>query len=259
MEERALDTISLMINRQKKLILVDHIIYAAVEDKRCILTLIHQETLTLFMTIRSLKDKLPADRFIQISRSHLVSLQHIRQMDDASVILSDGTALPYSRRQKTFIVNALHSHLTSQALATETISWKAKLATEFQCLDHCPIPFFVTETLPDEKSRSYNPIIRYANEAFAEHVRIALYLLLGQSLGEVLKGENDVLIPLINNIALVGGTANRPLRSLFSDITLHYAGYRPHYGFCASFLIPIPTGFEMSAPSGIHTESKKGL
>lgn len=248
MGSTSIDTITIMIDRQKKPILVDQIMYAEVDDKRCTLTLTHQETLSFFMTIRSLKDKLPASRFIQISRSNLVALQYIHRLDDMDVILSDGTRLPYSRRQKTSIINALHSYLSAQVIAKEATNWKSKLSTEFQCLDHCPVPFFVTEAVQNTKKHYYDPIIRYANESFAEYVGLALYLLTDQSLHQILKGRAEFLANTTISIALTGETLNQPIWLPFSDVPIHYAGYRPHYGFCASFLIPIRTDWNTLLP-----------
>lgn len=248
MQPASVDTVSFMINRQKIHIPVDNIMYAAVEDKRCSLTLTHQQSLSFFMTIRSLKEQLPENRFIQISRSNLVSLQYIRRIDETDVILSDETKLPYSRRQKSSIVNALHHYLSAQNIAIDTSNWKSKIATEFQCLDHCPIPFFVTESIYNTNSHFYDAVICYANEAFAEQTGIALYRLIGQPLNHILKDEAAFLINTINNIALSGGTSNQPIKSVFSDIPLHYAAYRPHYGFCASILLPIRTDYEVFLP-----------
>lgn len=57
------------------------------------------ELMQINMTLASIFDELPAGRFAYCHRSVVVNLAYVKSVTSTEVILSDGTALPMSRRR----------------------------------------------------------------------------------------------------------------------------------------------------------------
>lgn len=160
-------SIRLTVDRQERTIMTNTIIYASVTDKLCKIYLTNQMQLKLFMPISALKEMLPSDGFLEISRSCLVALQYIRTVDGPNVVMTNGVRLPYSTRRRNTILHAFQQHLAQQASEQSAYMWKMDLAAEFRCFDHCPIPFFILESVSNPLTNSVDFIFQYANEAFA--------------------------------------------------------------------------------------------
>ena len=56
--------------------------------------------ITTLMTMKSLEERLPSDRFLRIHRSYIVALSEIRQVTRLRVVLSDGTELPVGENSR---------------------------------------------------------------------------------------------------------------------------------------------------------------
>ncbi|MDO4307328.1 MAG: LytTR family DNA-binding domain-containing protein [Eubacteriales bacterium] len=230
-------SIRLMIDRQERTIMTNTILYAQVTDKLCKISLTDQKQVKLFMSISSLRDMLPDEGFLEISRSCLVSLQYIRTIDGPDVVMVNGVRLPYSIRRRTTILHAFQKHLAFQASQRDSYEWKLDLAMEFRCFDHCPIPFCILESVSNPLANSIDFIFRYANEAFASLQHQPLNRLINSTFSSKFPAAAGRWLPVFSRIAFQGGTAdivdtlNTPLKEM------HVTCYQPHYGFCACLMV----------------------
>lgn len=66
--------------------------------------------ITTLLTMKSLEERLPADRFLRIHRSYIVALAEIRQVTRSRVILTDGTELPVGDNSRAALEAWLNGH-----------------------------------------------------------------------------------------------------------------------------------------------------
>lgn len=78
-------------------IVLDHILCMEAQGRtvRCQLT---NEVLEIRLPFNECMNQLPPDRFVQIHRSYIVNVQYMKQLTKDSVVLTDHTTLPLSRR-----------------------------------------------------------------------------------------------------------------------------------------------------------------
>lgn len=232
--------VRLMVNRQERIILTSHILYAQVADKLCSIFLISDTKIHTFISVSSLKTMLPKEDFLEISRSCLVNLQYICSMENSDIVLNNGIRLPYSARRRTAILHAFQKRISQIAVQKDSYEWRMSLGAEFRCFDHCPIPFFIVEHSGNEISDSAYFIFRYANDAFAAMVKTPLSKLINTSIGSVFSSAAMKWLQVFSRIAFHGGTAliTEYLHIIPKKTVMHC--YQPHYGFCACLLVPAP-------------------
>ncbi|MCD8397418.1 MAG: LytTR family transcriptional regulator DNA-binding domain-containing protein [Lachnospiraceae bacterium] len=232
MTDMGVKSIRLMVNRKERIVPVDSIIYAQVTDKLC--TIFREDTspIQIFMTIASLKAMLPPRRFVQINRNCLISLNHLQDLDESCVIMSNGTHLPYSRRQKQVILSAMQDRLTGLSHRQDAVTWKQNLADEFRCFDHFPLPFCIVETEFDSVESTQRCMIRYANEAFASLMRRPLHYLLDVPFAAAFPFLNSQWQQLFTQCALDNQRFERTLPHMQTGESVRVLCYQPHYGFC---------------------------
>jgi DNA-binding LytR/AlgR family response regulator len=61
-----------------------------------------------YSTIKAIQEKLPADSFIRIHNSHLVSIPAIKLIKGNMLVLTNGDQLEISKRHKAELLNALN-------------------------------------------------------------------------------------------------------------------------------------------------------
>ena len=232
-------SVRLMVNRQERIILTSHILYAQVADKLCSIFLVSDTKIHIFMSVSALKSLLPEDDFLEISRSCLVNLQYMCSVGNSDIVLNNGVHLPYSARRRTEILHAFQKRLSQIAVRNDSYEWKMKLGSEFQCFDRCPIPFFIVEYSGNELSNSVHFVFRYANDAFATVAKTPLNKLINTSIGSVFSAAKKRL-QVFSRIAFHGGTAliTEHLHTVSKQMVINC--YQPHYGFCACLLVPAP-------------------
>lgn len=237
LNHKTMKSIRLTINRQEKIILVKDIIYAQVKDKLCSIYLGDHAPYRLFLSIASLKAMLPSDGFLQISRSCLISLNHLQDVDSDSVILLDGTRLPYSHRQKAQILHIFQNHLSKQVQKQEHSLWKINIFNEFRCFDHSPFPFAIIEAVYDVYRNRTDYYFRYANEALQSMLHTPLHLLLDASFFSVIPEADLTWRQIFSQCASMGGSMDTYVTSSIDDRLLRVVSYQPHFGFCASLIL----------------------
>lgn len=230
-------SIRLTINRQEKIILVSDIIYAQVKDKLCSIYLIGHGPYCLFLSIASLKATLPSDTFLQISRSCLISLNHLQNIDSECVILLDGTRLPYSHRQKTHILHIFQNYLSRQAVLHEHSLWKVNIFQEFRCYDYSPFPFVIVEMVFDVYTGHTEYYFRYANEALQSMIHTPLHVLINSPFFSVIPGADLTWRQIFSQCASGGGSVDTYITSSVDERLLRVVSYQPHFGYCASLIL----------------------
>jgi DNA-binding LytR/AlgR family response regulator len=101
------DFIYLKANRKDHKIKLDDILYIESLDDyvKVILT---QQTLITHENISTLEQKLPADKFVRIHRSFLISLRHISAVSSESVLVA-GKELPFGRAFKKLAQHVIYN------------------------------------------------------------------------------------------------------------------------------------------------------
>lgn len=230
-------SIYLTVDRREQVILVSDILYAQVADKLCTIFLTRGEPIRVFLTLNSLAGMLPAHDFIQISRSSLVSLRHMRNINKEYVILSDGSSLLYSQKKKSAIVSAFQKALSERARTTEALLWKLDFSTEYRCMDRCPIPFFVLEIVTSQVGGETKSIVRYANDAMASVAHTPLTRLINQTFTPAPVYNAQELSNFFTQVAYEGVMKEWYEKHFATNTPLHVICYQPLYGFCACFIL----------------------
>ncbi|MCD7885989.1 MAG: LytTR family transcriptional regulator [Lachnospiraceae bacterium] len=230
-------TIRLMVNRKERLIPVDSIIYAQVTDKLCTIFRVEAAPIQIFLTITSLKAMLPQRGFIQINRNCLAALRFIQDLDESCVILSNGARLPYSRRQKQAILNAMQERLSQMARQQEAVLWKQGAAEEYRCFDHFPFPFCIVENKYDPVDNFQQCFFRYANESFAALAGRPWHLLSGASFSGVFPQADRQWMQLFAQCALENRRFDLTLPQMKTGAPVRTLLYQTHYGFCGCMVM----------------------
>jgi two-component system LytT family response regulator len=84
---------------------MDTVVYCTASDKECTVFLNNGNMYTLNETLQSVREKLPAHRFVQLHPSHIVNIDFINRYvpaRPAHIVLFDGTqiTIPSSERKR---------------------------------------------------------------------------------------------------------------------------------------------------------------
>lgn len=231
------NTFCLTVDRRPVTVLADSVLFAQVTDKLCTIYLINSEPIRLFISLGALMELLPADDFIQISRSCVVSLLRIRTIRDDCLILSDGTSLPYSRHRKSAILEAFRKNMSQRS--HDSSAWELTVSSDFRCFDHCPFPFFIIEiTAPAAFDSTHSPVILYANDALASFAGLSGKMLIHLPIGNRDYRRYHHALNQFSKVALSGGTAQWYGTAPDSGRSYHIFCYQPHVNFCAVMIVP---------------------
>ena len=78
----------------------DHILYIEAMSEYIRIHFTDSTSIMTFMSIKLMAEALPANRFMRVHRSYIISLKHIAKMHRSEVELMDGTMLPVSASYK---------------------------------------------------------------------------------------------------------------------------------------------------------------
>ena len=229
-------SICLSVDRREQVLLIDTIIFARVTDKLCTIYLTDRQPVRVFLTLSTLLGMLPDKEFIQISRGCVVALQYVKNITERHVIMSNGFELIYTARKKSALLYAFQQSLSERANSHQAISWKQDFASEFRCLDHCPIPFFIVESISDGRLQTSRFVIRYANDAMAAFRQAPLHTLINSDFAP--DGFLREHVTYMNEVAYIGKTKAWFQKHSASGTNIHIICYQPHYGYCACFIFP---------------------
>lgn len=84
------------------------ITHISADGNYCRVFLVENKSLLLSRTLKSIQDQINPTRFKRIHQSHLINLEFLRQIkSNLQVELSTGIVLPYSRRKKNDLIQAV--------------------------------------------------------------------------------------------------------------------------------------------------------
>lgn len=236
-ESSAAKTIYLSVDRKEQVIDVSTIMYAVVTDKLCTIYFTHSQPVRVFLTLSALMAMLPKNEFLQISRSTMVNLEHVKNISNDAVILTDSTRLSYTLKKKSAILYAFQQNLSSRARAHNAIAWNLDFSRDYRCLDRCPIPFFLLEISTPSPQSPPQFIVRYANDAMASMSHTPLPHLINRAFAPSPMYDLDELNNFLTQVAFGGGMMEWHEKHLSTNTPLHVICYQPYYGFCACFIL----------------------
>jgi two-component system LytT family response regulator len=86
----------------------DEIIRCEADSNYSKIYMTDNKTITTALTLKKLEEKLPVGKFIRVHQSHLVSLKHIRHVNNTTgITLDDQSQIPVSRRKRSELLEAL--------------------------------------------------------------------------------------------------------------------------------------------------------
>ncbi|MCD7714865.1 MAG: LytTR family transcriptional regulator DNA-binding domain-containing protein [Lachnospiraceae bacterium] len=236
------EQITLRINRKETQIPLENIMYAQVTDKLCTIYLYGEDTppVRIFLTINALKEMLPEDSFVQISRSCLISLHYFQKMNDSEVFLPGDVHIPYSRTHRTEIRNALQKYMAAYTMEPANPEVRDRLLNEFHGFDHFPLPFCIVENVPGRKNmphnRDHDYIFRYVNDAFASFANAPAYQLINASFFSIFENPDSQWADVFSQCSLKNQQVSCWLPSTRTGTEVRVFCYQPYFSFCACML-----------------------
>ena len=91
----------LKLNKGAVLIEYDAILFCKTEGNCTRINEVEERTHIVSESLRKIEDRLQSEQFIKIHRSHIINIQHIREIDNKVIVMDDGTKLEIARRKKT--------------------------------------------------------------------------------------------------------------------------------------------------------------
>lgn len=227
--------IDLMVNRHMMQIPASSIIYANVTDKLCKIHLDNGDTLSLFITISELLEKLGEVDFLRVSRSSLVAYTAVESVNQDEVILYGGIRIPYSRSRRREIMERARNCMERQVVCRDVDRPIEELdfVHGFTFWDQVPIGFGVLEFVMDCRGRFSDFVFRYANRALAELEDVSRESLINHAYGQIFKEAKNKRLAIYSKVAFMGDTVELIDYSPELGKELLVLCYQPAYGYCA--------------------------
>jgi two-component system, LytTR family, response regulator len=106
------DMLFIMVNVHNKLIRIAHheILYISADRSYSQFHLVKNK-ITSFILLKNVLDRLPQKQFVRVHHSYIVSMNHIKQVDNSSILLNDCTAIiPIGDAYRTEFLNKLKAN-----------------------------------------------------------------------------------------------------------------------------------------------------
>ncbi len=202
--------------------------YIIREDSLTKIYLTDDRVIETYHTIKSLKEILPEEEFLNVGKGLLLSASHIVDIDHGIYIMNDGRQ--FAGRKRNF-----SEHAQNRALirAKQSKGSLPNLASDYAILDKMPIPFAILEVM-DMTERNFPEFyFRYCNEEFLKYHNCTLVDILNKSHLEFFEKPMTHLLAAFADIAFNGG--NRLIHNYREDnrreSTMHCFQLREN--FCA--------------------------
>lgn len=227
--------IDLMVNRHMMQIPASSIIYASVTDKLCKIHLDNGDTLSLFITISELLEKLGEEDFLRVSRSSMVAYTAVESVNQEEIILYGGVRIPYSRSRRREIMDKARNCMERQVVCRDKNRAVGELdfVHGFSFWEEVPIGFGVLEFVADCTGRFSDFIFRYANRALAELEGVTADALINRAYGQIFKEAHNKRLAIYSKVAFMGDTVELIDYSPELGKELLILCYQPAYGYCA--------------------------
>lgn len=227
--------IDLMVNRHMMQIPASSIIYASVTDKLCKIHLDNGDTLSLFITISELLEKLGEEDFLRVSRSSMVAYTAVESVNQEEIILYGGVRIPYSRSRRREIMDKARNCMERQVVCRDMNRAVGELdfVHGFSFWEEVPIGFGVLEFVADCTGRFSDFIFRYVNRALAELEGVTVDALINRAYGQIFKEAHNKRLAIYSKVAFMGDTVELIDYSPELGKELLILCYQPAYGYCA--------------------------
>lgn len=227
--------IDLMVNRHMMQIPASSIIYASVTDKLCKIHLDNGDTLSLFITISELLEKLGEEDFLRVSRSSMVAYTAVESVNQEEIILYGGVRIPYSRSRRREIMDKARNCMERQVVCRDKNRAVGELdfVHGFSFWEEVPIGFGVLEFVADCTGRFSDFIFRYVNRALAELEGVTADALINRAYGQIFKEAHNKRLAIYSKVAFMGDTVELIDYSPELGKELLILCYQPAYGYCA--------------------------
>lgn len=186
-------------------------------------------------------EKLLGEDFLRVSRSTLVSVMAVHEIDEM-LELTNGELLEYSRRNKkelTAQLTARQKTLIRRFQATQPPTDAERYLEHYRCFDALPIAFADIEMLFDEERRAVDWRFCYANQALAELEHVPLEHLLGATFSSLFHNMNVKWLHLYERAVLYHESLEVVDHSPEINADLRVACFPTEKGHCGCLLFPV--------------------
>jgi len=91
----------LVLRKWSILVEFDSILYCKAIGNYTRINVTEEKAHIVSQTLGKIEEMLKSKQFIKIHRSHIINIQHIREIDNKVIVMDDGTKLEIARRKKT--------------------------------------------------------------------------------------------------------------------------------------------------------------
>lgn len=229
------DCLSFVSNYIEEQIDFQDIRYIETEGKVCHIFVRDMDYFDTYMTLSSLKEQLPNNKFIQVSRSCIVAVDEISAVEKEAVLLYDGLHLRVTPNHMQEVIQAHHNYV-SQFHAKKTSHEISKEIEKYHLLDISPVPRCVIEMYFDgDKPMDFK--FHYVNDAIVKLFgKEKKEDLLGKTFREAFEDINEKWLDFYAPTALYGTPRRVVIDSTEIQKEVYVRAYQPFYGFVVSIM-----------------------
>ena len=229
------DCLSFVSNYIEEQVEFRNIRFIETEGKVCHIYVREMDCFDTYMTLSSLKEQLPANQFVQISRSCILAIDEISAVEKESVLLYDGSKLRITPNHVEEVALA-HKNYVSQFHAKKTSHELSKEIDKYHLLDISPVPRCVIEMYFDgDKPMDFK--FHYVNDAIVKLFgKEKKEDLLGKTFREAFENINEKWLAFYAPTALYGTPRRVVIDSTEIHKELYVRAYQPFYGYVVSIM-----------------------
>lgn len=209
--------------------------YIETEGKVCHIFVRDTDCFDTYMTLSSLKEQLPNNQFVQISRSCILAIDEISAVGKENVLLYDGSKLRITPNHVEE-VSLAHQNYVNQFHAKKTSHEISKEIDKYHLLDISPVPRCVIEMYFDgNKPMDFK--FHYVNDAIVKLFgKEKKEDLLGKTFREVFENVNEKWMDFYAPTALYGTPRRVVIDSTEINRELYVRAYQPFFGYVVSIM-----------------------
>lgn len=244
--------ITIASEKRKITLNINSVLYVVMKRNVALVHTIGGEIYKTRLTLSEL-EKLLGESFIKVSRSVLVSVMAIHDIDDV-IELNNGEVLQYTVRNKKEILSKLRAQqeiVIKHFRGSESETVEGGLQSHYACFDNMPIAFADIEMLFDDKKSAVDWRFCYANQALATLENVPLSELVGATFGGIFENMNVKWLRLYERAVLYGETLEVVDHSPEIDTDLRVICFPTFKGHCGCMLFPVSRlHFTQISPEG---------
>lgn len=247
--------ITIASEKRKITMSINSILYVVMKRNVALVHTVGGEVYKTRLTLSEL-EKLLGDGFIKVSRSILVSVMAVHDINEC-IELNNGETLQYTVRNKKEILSKLREQqkiVIKRFHDMEPEADNVSYQLHYACFDNMPIAFADIEMLFDDEKRAVDWRFCYANQPLAVLENVPLLELVGATFGSHFPKMNDKWLRLYERAVLYGETLEVVDYSPEIDTDLRVICFPTFKGHCGCMLFPVPKiNFTQISPDGPAT------